>query len=109
LFHVVAVGTAEQLPVDAPDVVARHVWPVLGEIGRRAEVRGAVEAVDESFDDRLRQQLEVADPRQDGRIEERGRGRRDGGHDGYIPLFGTGTVLSSLSTISSVVIRSDSA
>ena len=47
---------------------------MLGEVDRRAEVRRAVQAVDEAFDDGPRQQLEVADPREDLRIDESGAG-----------------------------------
>jgi hypothetical protein len=70
LLHVVAIGPGEQPPVDAADVVAGDVAAVLGEVDRRAEVRRPVQAVDEAFDDVARQQLEVADPREDLRVDE---------------------------------------
>ena len=46
------------------------VAAVLGEVDRRAEIRRAVQAVDEAVDDGPREQLEVADPREDLRIDE---------------------------------------
>ena len=70
LLDVVAVGPREQPPVDAADVVAGHVAAVLGEVDRRAEVRRAMQAVDEAVDDRAREQFEVADPRENLRIDE---------------------------------------
>ena len=74
LLQVVAVGPRVQLPVHAADVVAGHVAPVLGEIDRRAEVRRAVQPVDESVDHGLREQLEIADAREDLRVDEPGAG-----------------------------------
>ena len=70
LLDVEAVGAREQAPVDAPDVVARHVAAVLGEVDRRAEIRRTVQAVDEPVDDRSREQIEAADPREDDRVDE---------------------------------------
>ena len=74
LLDVVAVGSRVQPPVDATDVVARHVAAVLGEVDRRAEVRRAVQPVDEAVDDRPRQQIQVADPREHLRVDEPGAG-----------------------------------
>ncbi len=76
LLDVEAIGARVQPPVDAADVVAGDVAAVLGEVDRRAEVRRAVQAVDEAVDDRARQQLEVADPREDLRIDEPRAGNR---------------------------------
>ena len=73
-LQVVAIGARVQLPVDAADVVAGHVAAMLGEIHRRAEVRRPVQPVDEPVDDRLREQLEVADAREDLRVDETGAG-----------------------------------
>jgi hypothetical protein len=44
------------------------------EVDRRAEVRRAVHAVDEALHHVARDQLEVADPRQDCRIDEASAG-----------------------------------
>ena len=77
LLDVVPVRPGVQPPVDATDVVARNVAPMLGEIHRRAEVRRAVDAVDEPVDDCARDELEVADAREHHRIDETGTG--DGG------------------------------
>ena len=49
---------------------------MLGEIHRRAEVRRAVQPVDEAVDDGLREQLEIADAREDLRVDEPGAGER---------------------------------
>src|SRR6185312_8674177 len=71
LLDVVAVAPRVEPPVDAPDVVARHVRPMLGEIHRRAQMRRAMQTVDESLDDGAREQLEVPDPRENRGIEKR--------------------------------------
>src|SRR5215208_7841568 len=93
-----------------------------------------MQAVDEAFDHMPREQFEVADPRQDLRIDEscagqclllhvitwntRAATRKDNlslrtasvAFDRrYIPLFGTGTAVSSSSMIESEVTPSDSA
>ena len=78
---------------------------MLGEVDRRAEIRRAVQAVDEAVDDRAREQLEVLDPREDLRIDEPRAGNDVGFHRlarlalalshasafGYMPDFGSGT------------------
>ena len=74
LLHVKAIGACVQAPVDATDVVARHVAAVLGEVDRRAEERRAVQAVDEAFDDVARHELEVADAHQHLGVDELGAG-----------------------------------
>ena len=51
-----------------------HIAPVLGKIDRRAEVRRAVNAVDEAVDDRARHQLEIPDAREHHGIDEPGAG-----------------------------------
>ncbi len=48
---------------------------MLGEIHRRAEVRRAVQPVDEPVDDGLGEQLEIADAREDLRVDEPGAGK----------------------------------
>ena len=70
------IGTRLEPPVDAPDVVARHVRPMLGEVGRRPQVRRTMQAVDESFDDGPREQLEIPDLRENGRIDKLESGSR---------------------------------
>ena len=95
---------------------------MLGEIDRRAEERCAVQAVDEAVDDGARQQLQVADPREDLRIDKPRAGHFRSaivGHCGhpcdcagdfsYMPDAGTGTRSSNSSTIESVLMPSDSA
>ena len=74
LLYVVPVRARVQPPVDAADVVARDVAAVLGEIHRRAEVRRAVDAVDEAVDDRAGDELEVPDAREHHGIDEPGAG-----------------------------------
>ena len=78
LLDVEAIGAREQPPVDAADVVARRVAAVLGEVHRRAEVRRAVQAVDEAVDHRARHQLEVADAGEHHRVDEARTGQRAG-------------------------------
>ena len=120
LLDVVAIGPRVQPPVDAADVVAGDVAAVLGEVDRRAEERRAVQAVDEALDDGAREQLEVADPREDLRVDEPAPGidvllialrtsLRALAFRVYMPDFGIGTAVSSSSMIESVVTPSDSA
>src|SRR2546423_1186258 len=81
LLHEMPVAAREQLPIDAPDVVAGHVRAMLGEIHRRAEVRRTVQAVDDALDDDARHKPEIADSRQDGGIDESSRScRLEGSH-----------------------------
>ena len=111
LLDVEPVGPGPEPPVDAPDVVARHVAAVLGEVDGHAQVRRLVQAVDEPLDHEPRGQLEAADPGQHLRIDEPGAGRRGGsvGRHGYICETGVGTTSMSWSMIWSVVMPSDSA
>jgi hypothetical protein len=53
-----------------PDVIARHVLPVFGEVGREAEVWRTVKAGDEPFDDEPRDEFEVVDAREDLGVQE---------------------------------------
>lgn len=95
LLYIETVAAREEPPVDSADVVARHVRPVFREIRGRPEMRRAMQPVHESLDHRACQQLEIADPREDGGIEQRRlrrcRCRR------HIPDRGRGTASSSLS------------
>ncbi len=70
LLHVEPVGAGEEPPVDAADIVPRHVGAVLGEVDGSPEVGRAVEAADEPLDHRARQEVQVRDPRQDVRVHE---------------------------------------
>src|SRR5258708_11457645 len=70
LLDVVAVRPRVEAPVDAADVVAGDVAAVLREVDRGAEERRAVHAVDESLDDRTREQFEAADAPQNLGIDE---------------------------------------
>src|SRR4029079_6300761 len=70
LLYIEAVGTAEQLPVDAADVVAGGVAAVLGEVDGGAEVRRPVHPVDEPVDDRAGDQLEIAHACEDHGVHE---------------------------------------
>ena len=70
LLYIKPIGAPEQLPVHAPDVVPRRVAAVLGEIDGCAEVRQSVHPVDEPLDDHPRDQLEVADAREDHGVHE---------------------------------------
>ena len=106
---------AEEAPVDAADVVARHVGAVLGEVDGAAEVGRAVQAAQEALHHRAREQLEVADPGQDLRVEEAAaaaslRAGRSGMASSYIPDRGAGHGGQQLlDDASSCVTRSDSA
>ena len=107
LLDVVAIRARVHLPVDRRDVVAVDVLAILGELNAEALERTAMEPRKQAFDNRARLELERAQPRNDRRIEEPARRRRLS-HD-HSPLFGIGTVSISLSTMTSGVMRSDSA
>ena len=111
LLDVEPVGPRPEPPVDAPDVVARHVAAVLGEVDGHPEVRRLVQAVDEPFDDEPRGQLEATDAGQHLGVDEPGAGRCGGrvGRHGYICETGVGTTSINWSMIWSVVMPSDSA
>jgi len=76
----VPIASREQTPVDPPNVISRHVRPVFGKIRRCAEQRRAVQPIDEAFNHRARQQLQVPDPCQHGRVEVRSRLQGGSGH-----------------------------
>ena len=69
-LDVVAVAARVHLPVDRGEVVARHVLAVLRELDAEALEGAAVKPGQEAFDDRARFQLECAQARDHGRIEE---------------------------------------
>src|SRR5690606_9591193 len=69
-LHVVAVELAEGLPVDVFDVVAGRVLLVLGELDRRAVMRGAVHARQRTLDDRARAHRQVLEAAELQRREE---------------------------------------
>jgi len=96
-LQVVPITARPQPPIDTTDVVARHVPAVLGKIRRRPEMGRLVQPVDEPLDHGTREQLEIPDPSENGRVEERTRFVRDRGHAAYIPDFGSGTAARSFS------------
>ena len=107
LLDVVPVAAREDLPVDGGQVVAVDVLPVLREFDAEAFEGAAMKPGEKAFDDRARLQLERAQARHDRGVEKPPfAGERD---HVYIPLFGTGTVSRSRSTMASESTRSDSA
>ena len=88
---------------------------MLGEVHAEAEVRRPVQAGQEAVDDRLREQLQVPDPAEDGRVEELGASCGRPGTKGrqalrpYMPEEGTGARSSSMLMSSVDVLPSDSA
>ena len=76
LLHVEALGAGKHAPVNPAHVVAGHVPAVLGEIYRGAVERRFVQSVDEAVDDRLGNQFEIANAREDARVYEPGAGNR---------------------------------
>ncbi len=69
LLDVVAVGAAEDFPVDVADVIPLDVLAVLGEFDGEAFVGGAVHAGDEAFDDEAGADVEGLDLGEGARIE----------------------------------------
>src|SRR4030095_8350232 len=74
LFDEVFVRSRVQTPVDAADVVARHVTSMLGEVDGRAEIRRPVEPVGEPVDYRAGKQIQLTDPREHSGIDESSSG-----------------------------------
>ena len=107
LLDVMAIASGVDLPVDRRQIVAGNVLAVFSELDTESFERAAMKAREEPFDDRTGLQFQVAEARNDRRIEKLAFARA-GGH-GYIPLFGSGTVSSSRSTMVSELMRSDSA
>ena len=112
LLHVIPVGPRVHLPVDRGEIVARQVLPVLRELHAEPLQRAAVQPRQEALDDGARLELEAADPRDDGGIEE----PRLAGSAGWSPprhtprpLFGGGTDSIRRETTPSEVTCSDSA
>src|SRR5262249_54474941 len=107
LLDVMAIASSVDLPVDRGEIIAGDVLTVLREFDAEPFEWTAMKARQESFDDGARFQLQVAEARDDRRIEKLAfaHARRHG----YIPLFGSGTDSSRRSTIASELIRSDSA
>ena len=108
LLHVEAVGAREQPPVHAPDVVARRVWPVLREVGTRSQSRRTMQAANEPLHDGAGEQLEIPDPRENGRVEKGGHHSRGGVRHRMLDR-GMGTRSSSCVITRSDVTRSDCA
>ena len=106
-LDVVPIASRVHLPVDGGEIVAGDVLPVFGKLDAEALERTAVEARQEPFDDRAGLELERAQARDDGRVEELPLAHP--GLHRYIPLLGTGTVSRRRSMIASELMRSDSA
>src|SRR4029077_8534539 len=97
LLDVVTIASRVDLPVDRRQIVAGNVLPVFSELDAESLERAAMKAGEKSFDDSAGLQLQVAEARNDRRIQKLAFARA-GGH-GYIPLLGSGTVSSKRSTI----------
>ena len=78
LLDEVAIGAAEQTPIEIAQIVAGIVLAILGELGREARERRTMQTRHETFDDRAREQFERADAREQFRIEK-SRWRSDAG------------------------------
>src|SRR5262249_10879372 len=107
LFDVVASASSVDLPVNRREIIAGNVLTVFRELDAESFERTAVQAREESFDDRTSLELQIAQARNDRRVEKLAFAR-SWGH-GYIPLFGSGTVSRRRATMVSELMRSDSA
>jgi hypothetical protein len=76
LLDVVAVGLAEDAPVDVADLVAGVVLAMFGELDAETLVGALVNAAEEAFDNLARDQAEPAVFGERGGIEERLAGGR---------------------------------
>src|SRR6266498_2846917 len=57
LLDVVAIGAAEELPVDIADGIAGQIGTVLGELHREAMIGRFMQSGDEALDDKSRDKL----------------------------------------------------
>ena len=80
LLDVIAVGAAEDLPVEVAEVVAGRVFAVLGELDGEAVVRGLVLAGHVALDEITRVHPERLGAGNRDRVEK--RGESDGVHQG---------------------------
>ncbi len=74
-FDEVTIGLTERPPVDMPDLVARAVLPMLGELDGEPLKRALVQPRHDPFDDESRQQFQPAKFRQGRRVHRRFRSR----------------------------------
>jgi len=74
LLDVEAVGARVRLPVDAAEVIARLVLPMLREVETEPLLRGPVQSVHEPVHDRAREERQVGDAREERGIKEGLRG-----------------------------------
>ncbi len=72
LLQVEPVGAPIHLPVDEPEVVARAIGPVLGELDGEPSVRRPMESGEEALDDRPGDQLQAAERVELGRVQQVG-------------------------------------
>lgn len=59
LLDIESIVPAEELPVQMPQIVAGHVFAMRNKVDPIADVRTAMQAVQETFDDPLRHKLQV--------------------------------------------------
>src|ERR1019366_4673989 len=69
-FEVGALGAGKDVPVHVPQVVARRIRAVFGEFLAEAEIRRAMQTVDESIDDSLRHQIQAGNSGEHRGIEK---------------------------------------
>ena len=58
LLNVKPIGSRKQLPIEMTEIIARHVRPMLGEVGGEAEIRRTMKARYKPFDHRASDKLE---------------------------------------------------
>ena len=64
------VGTAINIPIDSPNLIARHVLPVRRKIDAESQIRRSMKTLDKTFDHRARDQFQVLNLHQNLRIDE---------------------------------------
>jgi hypothetical protein len=69
-LEVSALGAGKDIPVHMAQIIARRVRAVFREFLAEAEIRRAMQAVDESVDDSLRHQIQTGDSGEHRGIEE---------------------------------------
>ena len=61
LFDIEAIGLAIDAPVEVPQIVAGHIFTMLGEFDRIAAIRAAVHATDQALDGVASAEFQIAD------------------------------------------------
>ena len=69
-FQIRPLGAGKHVPIDLPQIVARRVGAIFGELLAETEVRGSMQSGEKTFDDGSGHEIQARDSGQDCRIEK---------------------------------------